>query len=165
MILAGSLAWCAAILLPALLAHTSWSSLDPFIYKFFQPICHQQPARSFHLFGEQLAVCSRCSSIYFAFLLGVMIFPFIRKLTSTQTPRRVVLVLVVIPMVIDVGLEFIGVHNSTFLTRALTGSLFGIVIPFFVLPAAIEGVQQLVAPQQVTIPATINEHQKGISNA
>src|SRR5205085_3415829 len=44
---------------PAL--HASW------IYRFFSIICHQDPERSWQLFGLPLPVCVRCASIYFAF--------------------------------------------------------------------------------------------------
>jgi uncharacterized membrane protein len=37
------------------------------IYSFFSRICHQDPTRSWRVAGEPLAVCIRCSSIYFAF--------------------------------------------------------------------------------------------------
>src|SRR5262249_2651061 len=33
--------------------------------------CHQQPARSWHVAGEPLAVCIRCTSIYFGFLAAL----------------------------------------------------------------------------------------------
>jgi uncharacterized membrane protein len=61
----GAAVWCAAIVAAPLFHLT-------FIYDFFSLICHQQPARSWQLFGEPLAVCIRCSSIYFGFLAAVI---------------------------------------------------------------------------------------------
>src|SRR5207249_9830731 len=59
-LLAGATLWCVSILAaPAL-------DLSP-VYRFFAAICHQDPARSWYLFGEPLPVCIRCASIYFAF--------------------------------------------------------------------------------------------------
>jgi len=59
-LLAGATLWCLSILAaPALGLHS--------IYPFFSIICHQDPARSWHMFGEPLPVCVRCASIYFAF--------------------------------------------------------------------------------------------------
>ena len=60
LLLAGSTLWCLAIF-AAPLAGQSW------LYDFFSKICHQDPARSWRLFGHQLPVCIRCASIYFAF--------------------------------------------------------------------------------------------------
>src|SRR5439155_4067893 len=59
-LLAGSTFWCLCIIAAPLLG---WSG----VYEFFSRICHQDPARSWHIFGESLPVCIRCASIYFAF--------------------------------------------------------------------------------------------------
>lgn len=147
-LLAGATAWCAAILLaPYLASASSWYT--EFLYRFFHPICHQLPGRSFHLFGEPLGVCSRCASIYFAFLAGTLAYPFfhrrvVRPVHDMLHPRNVLMV-AVLPMVLDAGLEMLGLRESTFLTRTLTGGVFGLVVPFIILPAALEGVQQIVA--------------------
>jgi uncharacterized membrane protein len=59
-LLAGSTLWCVSILAaPAF--KLSW------VYNVFSIICHQDPTRSWSLAGEPLAVCIRCTSIYFAF--------------------------------------------------------------------------------------------------
>jgi uncharacterized membrane protein len=155
-----ALAWCSAILLAPYLAASS-SPFAAFFYRAFHPICHQLPERSFHLFDEKLAVCSRCSSIYFASFVATIAYPIITPtLQHSNTPRSLLLA-ALLPMLINVGLDFLGIHASTFTTRTITGAVFGFVLPFFVLPAAIEGVQQLVTQKQITIV----EHQKGIFHA
>jgi uncharacterized membrane protein len=63
-LLAGSTVWCLSIILAPVLG-LSW------VYDFFSSICHQDPARSWHLAGEPLAVCIRCASIYFAFAVSL----------------------------------------------------------------------------------------------
>ncbi len=142
-ILAGSAIWCGVIILAPLLAATS-SSLSTLAYQFFHPVCHQLQERSFTLFGEKLAVCSRCFSIYFGFLFVVALYPFIRSISNPRIPHRNCLLLALFPMLIDAGLEFLNLHDSTFVTRTMTGSLFGGVVSLYVLPAAIEAVQQIV---------------------
>jgi uncharacterized membrane protein len=72
-------------------------------------------------------------------------------------PHRAVLIVALFPMVIDVGLDFFGIHESTFVTRTLSGVLFGCVVPLFILPTAIEGVVQLAGPHNTSIPVTIND--------
>jgi len=59
-LLAGATLWCLSIVAAPMLG-LSW------VYFFFSRICHQDPARSWSLAGEPLAVCIRCTSIYFAF--------------------------------------------------------------------------------------------------
>jgi uncharacterized membrane protein len=153
-ILAGAFLWAGLIVLAPYLAASS-SPFAAFVYQAFGSICHQLPERSFHLFGAKLAVCSRCTAIYFAFVVGVIAYPFfIPSLQHSATPSRGVLLAALLAMVAEVALEFFGFHESTFLTRAITGGIFGGVVPFFVLPAAIEAVQQLSASQR---RVTINE--------
>ena len=59
-LLAAATLWCVSIVAAPLLG-LSW------IYSLFSRICHQDPPRSWHLAGEPLAVCIRCTSIYFGF--------------------------------------------------------------------------------------------------
>jgi uncharacterized membrane protein len=59
-LLAAATLWCVSIVAAPLLG-LSW------IYSLFSRICHQDPSRSWHLAGEPLAVCIRCTSIYFGF--------------------------------------------------------------------------------------------------
>jgi uncharacterized membrane protein len=65
-LLAGSLLWCLSILAAPVFG-LSW------VYEFFSRICHQDPARSWHIAGEPLAVCIRCASIYFAFAVSLLL--------------------------------------------------------------------------------------------
>src|SRR5438132_11221759 len=59
-LLLGTSLWCLSILAAPALGLT-W------VYRFFSIICHQEPERSWQVFGESLPVCIRCASIYFAF--------------------------------------------------------------------------------------------------
>jgi uncharacterized membrane protein len=61
----GTTVWCLAILAAPLFHFTP-------IYLFFSAICHQLPARTWNLHGEPLAVCIRCTGIYFGFLAGLV---------------------------------------------------------------------------------------------
>ncbi len=65
-LLAGATLWCLSILAaPAFDLST--------VYRFFAAICHQNPARSWYVFGEPMPVCIRCASIYFAFTASLWI--------------------------------------------------------------------------------------------
>jgi uncharacterized membrane protein len=152
-ILAGAILWCAAILLAPLLA-ASWSPLAEYVYRFFQPICHQRAERSFFLFGQKLAVCVRCSSMYFAFLLGGCLIPFTRGLGTTRTPSRGILLLTLLPIVFEVAAEWVGLYTSTVWTRAITGGMFGYVVSLYIFPTAIEGMQHLGRRTTTTLHTT-----------
>src|SRR5688572_5419416 len=64
-LLLGASIWCAAILAAPVL-HLNY------VYDLFSLICHQDPSRSWHVFGEPWALCIRCSSIYLGFLAGLL---------------------------------------------------------------------------------------------
>jgi uncharacterized membrane protein len=134
--------WCGGIVLAPSLS-TTLPGVSTFLYSFYSPICHQIDARSFHLFGEKLSVCSRCSSIYFGFLLSVALYPFFRDIRVPAFPKRHWIALAVLPMLIDVLMNFAGVHESALLTRAVTGLAFGLILPFYLIPPLLEGIAQL----------------------
>ena len=149
LILGGALLWCIALVLAP--ACAAWEAVPHWVssvlYRFFDPICHQIDARSFHLFGYPLAVCSRCSSIYVAFLAGTVLYPFLYDINRPGMPSRLLLFAALLPMVFDAGAGFVGLYSASFLTRSLTGALFGAILPLFIIPAAIEGASQLFSTQ------------------
>jgi uncharacterized membrane protein len=148
-ILTGTLLWCGAVVLAPVFA--AWDAVPPrvasLLYQFFDPICHQIDGRSFHLAGFPWAVCSRCSSIYLAFLAGTLLYPLLYDLHRRAVPSRALLLAALVPMVLDAAAGFLGLYETSYLTRTLTGALFGLVLPFFIIPVAIEGVSQLFGTQ------------------
>lgn len=98
-------------------AHRGLATAD-LLYRAFDPVCHQLAARSFHLWGEPLAVCHRCTGLYLGFLLGVVLWPRLaragRRLLAA--PRWILLFFA--PMAIDVALLG-NVPASRFLTGLL----------------------------------------------
>jgi hypothetical protein len=64
-----SIAWASLLPLAAYGASrphpSAWSwSVTAAIYGLGAMVCHQLPARSFHLWSTQLPVCARCTGIY-----------------------------------------------------------------------------------------------------
>lgn len=158
LILLGSLLWCTAIVLAPVCAASSWTGAD-YLYRFFQPICHQRAERSFFLFGHKLGVCVRCSSVYLAFLVGIVVYPFIRGLRNHSVPPRSVLLLTLAPVAFEVATEWVGCYSSSPFTRSLTGGVFGFVLALTILPVTLEAVQQ-IANRRATDSPTINRHSK-----
>ena len=135
-------AWCAGILLAPLLV-TAAPGVSSLLYLWYEPVCHQIDARSFHLFGAKLAVCARCSSLYFGFLFSVLMYPLVRQVVGDSVPHRAWVVLAVVPMIIDVVLNVTGIHFSTLFTRSVSGALFGLILPLYLIPVLTEAVTQL----------------------
>ena len=108
------------------------------IYKAFSFVCHQIPARSFHLAGHQFAVCSRCTGLYTGFAVAALVYPLARPLQRTDTPSRIWLILATLPLVIDFGLGYFSIWQNTHLSRFLTGALLSSVAVFYVMPGLID---------------------------
>ncbi len=59
---------------------------------------------------------------------------FSRRFPSIPFPPRWLLSIAVLPMLLDVGLGVLNFHESTLVTRALTGGAFGLVVAYFIFP-------------------------------
>jgi len=153
-IVLGTLLWCAPILLAPVLAAAGGipARAASFMYKFFQPLCHQIDSRSFHLFGEPFAVCIRCSAIYLAFLAGTLLYPLIRSVDRAVVPDRWLLLVAALPMFLDVFANTLGLYESTTFIRTLTGAVLGGILPFYIVPAAIQAIVGLtMSPDTLSI--------------
>jgi uncharacterized membrane protein len=134
--------WCAGIVLAPLLV-SSEPRISSLLYSFYAPICHQIDGRSLHADGAKLAVCARCSGIYFSFLVSLLIYPALQRLASPAIPNRWWLSIALLPMAVDVVLNVMGIHPSSIVTRTFTGICFGALLPFYLLPPLVEAVTQL----------------------
>jgi uncharacterized membrane protein len=161
-ILFGGIVWCSAIILAPVCASSSGilKEAGKVLYVFFRPICHQLESRSFFIDGMPLGVCSRCSAIYFSFLFGTLVYPTVRSVGRSEIPSRWFLVFSCIPMIIDAFPWRFGMYEATFMTRAISGSIAGFALAFFIVPSAIRGVAEIVAYRLTTF----HQH-KGISDA
>lgn len=138
--------WCLAIVAaPVLHTHggSTGSSLADVLYLGFSKICHQIDGRSLHLFGAKFGVCVRCTSIYFSFFAGLLLYPVIRPIESRHVPDRRWLLLAVVPMIIDALLNDLALHQSNETTRLITGSVAGFIFAFYILPLFIDAIKQL----------------------
>src|SRR5262249_26791053 len=80
LLVALALLWLAAIVLPAYWAADGELLSALIVRRCFSLVCHQMPERSFYLFGHPLAVCARCTGIYFGIAVGMICYPFCRAL-------------------------------------------------------------------------------------
>jgi uncharacterized membrane protein len=144
-----SLTWSLAIISPPLALHFGATEPADFMYRLFSRVCHQLDSHSLHLFDARFAVCARCTAIYFGFFFSVVLYPFlIRNIlleavtrTPLSSPRN--LFLSAVQILLDLGLSEIGVHESTLVTRVVTGAILGIALPFILMPPAEEALKEL----------------------
>jgi uncharacterized membrane protein len=107
----------AAVLAPYLFA-SGYTLFAAAIFWFFSPVCHQDPARSFWIFGAPIAICARCLGIYLGAAVGAWI----------PAPRRVLLsglALFAALNLADVLTEAAAWHGNWKLTRFALGLLLG----------------------------------------
>jgi len=135
--------WCIGIISVPLLKQSGWMQTADVLYSFFSRVCHQDDARSFHIDGEKIGVCIRCSGIYFGFLIGLISLPLSHILRRKNFPAVGFFFFAVIPMAVDVVLNTAGIHSCTPVTRTVTGALFGISMAWFIFPIFIEACVQL----------------------
>jgi len=84
-----------------------------------------------------MGVCSRCASIYAGFITGLLLYPLLRDLREERFPPRWMLIGAAVPTAIDFTGGVLGLFSNTFLSRALTGILFGAVAAFYVAPGLV----------------------------
>lgn len=89
--------------------------------------------------GYKVAFCERDIAIFGAIVLGGLAFGLARKLlhrTGRQIPKLPVwaYLLALVPMIIDGGTQLVGLRESTWLLRTLTGGLFGLVTVWLAYP-------------------------------
>lgn len=134
--------WCMAFVAAPVLRSLQ-IPFSSFLYSLFSEVCHQFPDRSLHVAGEPFAVCVRCSTIYFGVFASLFVSLFVARVHFGKYPPVWILTVAVFPMVLDVILNLTALHPSSLWTRAFSGSVAGLVIPFFLMPPLIEAVHQL----------------------
>jgi uncharacterized membrane protein len=106
-----------AVAAPALAAaNLSFAALA--IALFFSPVCHQDAARSFWLFGGPVAVCARCLGLYLGAAAGAWL----------RAPRKILLPILgttAVLNLLDVLTELIGLHGNWIATRFVLGLSLG----------------------------------------
>jgi uncharacterized membrane protein len=109
-------------------------NISEFSYSFFSVTCHQIDSRSYHFLGAKYAVCSRCLSIYWAFLFSVIIYPFIKDFNNVKLPSLWLLIIPGFIVFLDAALDFFDIYGNTFLSRSVSGALIGLVLPYYLIP-------------------------------
>jgi uncharacterized membrane protein len=107
------------------------SALQAFCYGIFTPICHQNPSRSFLFLGYPLGVCARCLGIYFGFLGGMGLYPFLKRPSNLTLPRARIFILMSLPIVIDAAGNFLRIWTTPNWPRFAAGFIWGTILPFY----------------------------------
>lgn len=110
------------------------STLARGIYLFYRPLCHQRPERSFFIEGHKIAVCERCIAIYGASLALLAVYGVLRSTVALTPPCLLWPLLEALPMAVDGGTQLVGLRESTWQLRVITGVLFSLGAAWLALP-------------------------------
>ena len=102
-------------------------------------ICHQLPSRTLYVDGLPLPVCARDTGIYLGILVSTVFILFLGRHSSDKPPglpATIVMCIMMLPMLVDGAGSYLGVYETNNTVRLLTGALFGLPIPIFLVPAA-----------------------------
>ena len=131
---------CLGMIAPPLLASHACQTTASVLYFLFSRICHQIPARSFHLLGYSLAVCHRCLGIYVGLFLGCFAdFPMMHRSTRH---RRIWVLGAIVPLALDALAPIAGLWTNNAASRFSTGMLFGTLISSLVVRGFAEFVRE-----------------------
>jgi uncharacterized membrane protein len=106
-----------AAAVPWLMLHSPAFALA--LWRGFALVCHQQPERSFALFGGSVAVCARCLGIYLAAAAGLLV----------RVPRVIAvrwLTAAVAVNLFDWAAELAGLHGNWMFVRFALGIALGV---------------------------------------
>lgn len=159
---APSLRWAAVLLVVgsilalAVLPPFVGPDASAFIRLAFAPLCHQLPDRSFHLHGDTLALCQRCTGMLVGFFIGLLVTPTLSKtlldrLARTHPPK--VMALASVPVIIDWSLGALAIWANTPLSRSATGMLLGLAAGAFLSLALLQAVATQ-GPSSITAAKT-----------
>jgi uncharacterized membrane protein len=98
----------------------------------FALVCHQQPERSFVMFGGSVAVCGRCLGIYFGAAVGAVL----------RVPRGVAsrwLIAAMAINMVDWLAEIAGIHGNWTLARFALGLTLGATTAMLVIASIEKG--------------------------
>jgi uncharacterized membrane protein len=91
--------------------------------------------------GYKMPVCSRDIGLYGAMLIGGIAYPFARRLNERKVYPAIYLVLAVVPLGLDGGVQFVSelgllpfVYESTNFMRVATGAIAGFAAAFYAIP-------------------------------
>ncbi len=84
--------------------------------------CHQNPLRSFTLFGYPFALCSRCFGVYLACTIASLFL-----LKNKFNINKLITVLIILFIVIDLSLNIVFSINTGNLVRFFAGFALGVI--------------------------------------
>ncbi len=125
----------------------NYADLWPLLDQSFPPESHRWFIGNQTL-GYKIALCQRDLAIYGAMLLAGLIFALVRRRYRPPDWRLtlVITVLLTVPMAVDGLTQLVGLRESVWQLRLLTGGLFGLAWVWLLYPYIEAGARQVHEP-------------------
>lgn len=120
--------WILGFLQPLIFTQNNFVN-NYFLERIYSRVCHQESSKCILTGNGSMLVCARCAGIYLGALFTALIFIFI----SVPELRIKLLMIALIPMLLDVGLTFLGVYKYSQTIAFSTGLVFGGIVYVFLL--------------------------------
>lgn len=123
----------------------------------FSFVCHQIAERSFTVAGHTMLLCHRCFGVLIGFLGGTALFAAAYRFDDRLWKySRTLIVISLIPMGLDWGLDAVGVLGNTPVSRLATGAIFGMVAVYFVARGVIPKRKSAAPAGHRPVPSDLN---------
>src|SRR5215472_1539129 len=141
-------AWVAgAVVLPQLEMVGPWGAVVTGVVHFgYGRVCHQIPERCIQIAGQPMAVCARCFGIYLGYVAGLALYPRIRPVETPDAPPRRWLIIALIPLSVDFLAGYLGLLETTQISRLLNGLIAGAACSFYTLPGIVSMAVTYIRP-------------------
>jgi uncharacterized membrane protein len=144
--IAATVCWAGLIVAAPFLASRAHAStpaslLIVGVYGIGSLVCHQLPARSYHLWTVQWPVCARCTGIYFGAVFGTLGWISVARSRAllrfgSLHHARVLLGIAAAPTVLTLAYEWSTGEMPSNAIRAAAGIPIGFVVAWLVVAAA-----------------------------
>lgn len=111
--------------------------LEEIAFFLGRAICHQLPERTFSIDGHYLPICARDTGIYIGIFSSLLYLYLTKKQRANMIPNRkisFILFIFLFPLAFDGFGSYLHVYETNNLLRLVTGILFGMSFPFFIMP-------------------------------
>lgn len=105
-------------------------------------------------FGYKVALCERDLAIYSSVLLAGLVFAVARRHIRIRAPSIKLYLLLLIPIAVDGGSQLVGLRESNWWLRTLTGAIFGVASVWLAYPYVEDAMQDVIATETAAESAT-----------
>ena len=101
--------------------------------------------------GYKVALCQRDVAIYGSVLLAGLIYGIVRKRRTVRPLSLKVYALFLIPIAVDGLSQMVGLRESTWVLRSITGMIFGVGSVWLAYPYVGEAMDSVIETEQIRI--------------